>query len=194
MDYCDCFYQLFGLSFWRHPFTAEDLLDLHEVSCLNVRIGSHDVPGALMSVCRLFFCPHPSDNDSQTRLHPKPKLQSCFSAGEHMKTGIYVSLTDVERQRRKNTQNISKNVYIKYIKKWCYDAWKLCQYIVRRYQSSSSASHLSLHLYFFVWLMYISGVYGCISFSDLTTMESFQVRWSTSIRVYIIDILFLLYI
>ncbi len=109
MDYCDCFYQLFGLSFWRHPFTAEDLLDLHEVSCLNVRIGSHDVPGALMSVCRLFFCPHPSDNDSQTRLHPKPKLQSCFSAGEHMKTGIYVSLTDVERQRRKNTQNISKN-------------------------------------------------------------------------------------
>ncbi len=21
-----CFYQLFGLSFWRHPFTAEDLL------------------------------------------------------------------------------------------------------------------------------------------------------------------------
>ncbi len=26
VDYCDCFYQLFGLSFWRHPFTAEDPL------------------------------------------------------------------------------------------------------------------------------------------------------------------------
>ncbi len=24
-----CFYQLFGLSFWRHPFTAEDLLVRH---------------------------------------------------------------------------------------------------------------------------------------------------------------------
>ncbi len=23
VDYCDFFYQLFGLSFWRHPFTAE---------------------------------------------------------------------------------------------------------------------------------------------------------------------------
>ncbi len=26
VDYCDVFYQLFGLSFWRHPFTAEDPL------------------------------------------------------------------------------------------------------------------------------------------------------------------------
>ncbi len=26
LDYCDGFYQLFGLSFWRHPFTAEDSL------------------------------------------------------------------------------------------------------------------------------------------------------------------------
>ncbi len=26
VEYCDVFYQLFGLSFWRHPFTAEDLL------------------------------------------------------------------------------------------------------------------------------------------------------------------------
>ncbi len=25
-DYCDVFNQLFGLSFWRHPFTAEDPL------------------------------------------------------------------------------------------------------------------------------------------------------------------------
>ncbi len=25
-SYCRCFYQLFGLSFWRHPFTAEDPL------------------------------------------------------------------------------------------------------------------------------------------------------------------------
>ncbi len=25
VDYCD-FYQLFGLSFWRHPFTAQDPL------------------------------------------------------------------------------------------------------------------------------------------------------------------------
>ncbi len=26
VDYLWCFYQLFGLSFWRHPFTAEDPL------------------------------------------------------------------------------------------------------------------------------------------------------------------------
>ncbi len=26
VDYCDVFYQLLGLSFWRHPFTAEDPL------------------------------------------------------------------------------------------------------------------------------------------------------------------------
>ncbi len=26
VDYCDDFNQLFGLSFWRHPFTAEDPL------------------------------------------------------------------------------------------------------------------------------------------------------------------------
>ncbi len=26
VDYCDIFYQLFGLSFWRHPFTVEDPL------------------------------------------------------------------------------------------------------------------------------------------------------------------------
>ncbi len=26
VDYLWCFYQLFGLSFWRHPFTAEDTL------------------------------------------------------------------------------------------------------------------------------------------------------------------------
>ncbi len=26
VDYCHVFYQLFGLSFWWHPFTAEDLL------------------------------------------------------------------------------------------------------------------------------------------------------------------------
>ncbi len=25
VDYCDVFYQLFWLSFWRHPFTAEEL-------------------------------------------------------------------------------------------------------------------------------------------------------------------------
>ncbi len=26
VDYCDVLNQLFGLSFWRHPFTAEDPL------------------------------------------------------------------------------------------------------------------------------------------------------------------------
>ncbi len=26
VDYCDVFYQLFGLSFWRHPFTADNPL------------------------------------------------------------------------------------------------------------------------------------------------------------------------
>lgn len=34
VDYCDVFYQLFGLSFWRHLFTAEDIGEWCKISSL----------------------------------------------------------------------------------------------------------------------------------------------------------------
>ncbi len=40
VDYC--FYQLFGLSFWRHPFTAEDPLLSKWCSATFLQICSHE--------------------------------------------------------------------------------------------------------------------------------------------------------
>ncbi len=37
-----CFYQLFGLSFWRHPFTAEDPLMSKWCNAKSLQICSHD--------------------------------------------------------------------------------------------------------------------------------------------------------
>ncbi len=53
-----CFYQLFGLSFWRHPFTAEDPL----VTLYFVDILTWNIPYIFVCVCTdiLFFnqsCP-----------------------------------------------------------------------------------------------------------------------------------------
>ncbi len=60
VDFCDCFYQLFGLSFWRHPFTAEILL--------------------LIKGCNATFLQICSD-EKQTPLHLEwPEGESIFSS------------------------------------------------------------------------------------------------------------------
>ncbi len=41
-----CFYQLFGLSFWRHPLTAEDLLVSKWCNATFLQICSHEEPNS----------------------------------------------------------------------------------------------------------------------------------------------------
>ncbi len=48
-----CFYQLFGLSFWRHPFTAEDSLVSKWCNATFLQIFSHEETNSSKS--RMFF-------------------------------------------------------------------------------------------------------------------------------------------
>ncbi len=67
-----CFYQLFGLSFWRHPFTAEDTLISKWLQCKVLQIFSDEETNSSTSWMTwgwvhfqqmLFFCVNYSFNN-----------------------------------------------------------------------------------------------------------------------------------
>ncbi len=50
-----CFYQLFGLSFWRHPFTAEDLLVIKWYNATFLQIHSDEETNSCMAWKWVYF-------------------------------------------------------------------------------------------------------------------------------------------